>query len=544
FRKVPAFRKFTDKYMDFYESTIAIFEQATPQNLRAIGLRLREINNLLAKHNDWPEQKLTAFLTSKINHSDELRGVMAVVMKKLGDPRPLLNKGEAFTVMYEDDKDFKPGIDSLKWDWADKFFAGGPGILLDKFNVGTLGYKRPTELMLGHMAFGVDLDKNENMFRDAKIMRQFLGGMPSVFSAPKITKDFQVGNSSIPLLNALNNVSMTGDVFTKPYKFSGTEQTVWDLIKNPSNIDPKLIGEGKFDNWWDVNVKKAGYQSQWTQWEKEYLEIMPTLIKRLWRKDDIQEDTATGISALWEKGKDLTMWDGPRKSNNDTVFNKSPVSNGIVEELTQERKLYMLILGEILKSAGIKHEAGNVHAFTLRKPVKVKAPDSLLRYLRASPGLNMADYYNQEKGQTQFTNFLFQGELTRDFYAMEALLAEVKVVKSADYRFKADEFTVVSRVSNAQFDEVRARLETTIKSVEEKANGLQLNDIQKKTLAVCLDGIRGVADQLKSYGQIINAVSYRDADGKGAKKPVCTGMAKSASMTARLKSAICEQKDY
>jgi hypothetical protein len=255
-----------------------------------------------------------------------------------------------------------------------------------------------------------------------------------------------------------------------------------------------------------------------------------------------------------------------------TVFNRGPIENNTLISFEQERKFYLLILGELLKDTfQISKEITDISMLVDNKvenSFNLKAMDltmpslldkhqlkntsqliPILEILSTNSSLELATYankisesqqaiassfniINKHAGRANFKNFKFQNAISDKFLKLSELVKRIALATETKGNFIFGTTTVsYSDVSNKDLENAFQVITEELKLIDDLFNSQRLTDYQKNIKDTTLKALLAVATELKSIGNIALTGSYRKSEDGGFVTPVCLPFTKSQNAT-------------
>lgn len=446
-------------------------------------------------------------------HSEAMKTLTLQLRNSLGQPRPL----------------WEPGVGYILYYSIHPTYRNENPI---PFSKSTLTLSTPTleESLLTSMALGPDLDKGHSIIRNKS-------GFKAIFSAPKISKHQSIrtnpglaisagapgaGYSSTPFETVFNSPVYTINNNGQKEGF----RSIYDYLRR-GNIRSSVLNanQNSFTQWWEQKPETA-YVEAWIDYEHKYQDIIANLIKKIWNP------------------------------SGDSFFNTGDVANSIATAMEQERKLYLLVLGELFKSAYKTTHRQEVHPqlfsreYMAPKIEKYSRPlrsedvefymaPSLFETLRNSFSLSLHNHYKSYPKSPLAANvpvdngknLNFQDLVIRNFRQIEHLLKQLKVVRAKHKTTQEAKEITLSTVTNQQFKDAKVNLDQTLNIVAglmgvqmsqietDSENNteqiVQLSPYQKALAQFLLSALQKQAEEMVNLGQIANSVSYREQHGTG-----------------------------
>lgn len=307
------------------------FSQLTPLQRSTIAEILRELSsadvNVVGKAID----KLLAQFNGQSFRGASLLpkpygDILHSIRKKLGNPKPIWNKGEGLALYYLLDAENKSISDAAKFP-------------MSHARVST---PNSVEYMLMTMLSGPEVDSGAALVAEnwgwadswtpPRIMRQDFLTVPQVTSRSFQGRIFNTRLFVDPTVTTAINYNFQRQAQNpKVLQF----ERAYDYLAKPNAYRSDVLSQDNrvhsIDRWWQSKVEPQ-FAKAWVSYENKYQENIAKMMKSLWRKQ----------TSFWDNG--------PTRKNKDSNFNPSDISNSLIEAFRQERKVYLLVLGEIYKS--------------------------------------------------------------------------------------------------------------------------------------------------------------------------------------------------
>ncbi|MCE3009602.1 MAG: hypothetical protein LW875_03195 [Proteobacteria bacterium] len=451
-----------------------------------------------------------------------------------GDPQPFLKPGLGYFRYYE----MHPNnSESLKSVPQQRWYS-------------TISTPTLPESMLASMLFGPEVGRQSS--KDFNLIRS-TSGFKAIFSAPRLAKDTLMPINYSQVAYDPKKFSRVTEVRYRQYSPQRrlgetprplSSDALYDYLRK-GNIRSDVLNSDQrsISRWWDAHAETE-YIRAWVDYEDKYQEVIRDLVKKMWRTE----------SNFWENG--------PTKSNNDSLFNNSTVANSVVDALRQERKLYLLILGELFKDVGAR--AGVLNKMMSRAPnAPVRSQgvrsDSLMSALRFNNSLDFSALVTRTTLKTQARavnrttlrtpvtfawksmdhNLVWQNQILNEFRKLEIELAKIK---PQTINKNGEQIEVpVSTAENAQLKSIKESIDQNLNVLKVMLNGtidpqemamlssggitplVNTTEYQKKIIDLCLKGLSSIANEMMTLGLIANSVSYREQHNTedGYAKPRC-----------------------
>lgn len=403
--------------------------------------------------------------------SAQLQQLLTALRKDLGDPKPIWNKGLGYLIAYNLTPSYKVEIDKA-------FFQKS----WDFISTPTL-----TESLMVSMVAGPSLENNES-----SLISNF--GFKDIFKAPRI----------IDPEKPFTPKKQTGAINASPSDIFNTG--IYDFL-NEGNINPQILNEnpGSYRKWWKT-YPETQYMKAWLEYEKLYQENIAALVKKLYADGSLTQS-----------------------------LNNGPVDNGLFKSYRQEARLYLMILGEIMKdnfvlSAGrpLPKEYFNENT-ALINTGKETEDETILSYLKLNRNLDLPSYLKLEKknflpklDRGNGKNLTWQEHVMAGFDSVEAIFKKVKVQEIKIPSGEIKEMPV-STINPKELSHVSEATQKYLKEISEKlfSNSHLLNEGQAKVAQTCLAGLGNILNEMKTLAEVVDSASYvyrHDRDGYAQKR--------------------------
>ncbi len=297
-----------------------------------------------------PEAAETIEITGTHNYKSGFfrdgREYYSALRKAIGDPVPLRDPGIGYLRAYEFSPTGKDSLAGLNFPiteetldikngnknyinrllkWAE-FISQESNFLKSKTN--TINYFQPTQFMIAQSVLGPRADLGQPLTEATD------DGFPAFFKPPRLTESYKY---EFQLDQIRGRRGTLATIFNTPVKVIGSSVVTYNSlfqVARSQNIMPSVVNhKDGFMGWWKEHVESQ-YIEAWQKFEESYQHIMVRLMDRY-------KYYNKGITAQ-------TMgqwWDNAFRSG----MSNSPLSNGLQISYRQERRLYQMILGEIVK---------------------------------------------------------------------------------------------------------------------------------------------------------------------------------------------------
>lgn len=409
--------------------------------------------------------EINCFLRIKANSncirktiSNEYKTYLANLRKAFGDPKPIWQKGVGYLVAFNSTPSYKADIDKA-------FFAKSWNYI-----------STPTfaESMIASMTFGPDLEKGET-----SIISNF--GFKDIFKAPRI-RNMNVAFS--PLKPSSSTMAPTSDVHNTG---------VYNFISSGKNIRSSVLNgqAGTFREWWK-KYPETEYMKAWLDYERIYQGNIAALIRKFYAEDTFAQS-----------------------------FNRGPVDNGILKSFQQETRLYLMILGEIMKDNHILVKGSTLPEEhfspeqTLLNTGKNFDQKSLLAYLKLNTSMDLPAYLKAEKisflpklDQGKQRNLIWQDQILARFGEVEK---SVKKLRVQDIKIPTGEIKEmpVSTINRAELTQAADSAQEYLKQIAEQVFKNQyLHAEQAKVAQLCITGLGNILNEMTTLAEIADSASY------------------------------------
>lgn len=476
-----------------------------------IGKALLRANKLTAVENDYPglvpaqtksigffrdsRDRLLAMLDELAAPTTNPNQKMLQVKKVTFVPTPLMTPGLGYINAYEQDQKVAIIHQNLTIPQMSHMFA----------------VFKPSEYFLTQMASGPDVMRGEKF-----IDYNMLSGYPAEFLPPRLTDDLrmQVYTADYPaedltqsrLSSTIFNAKVA--TFNSKTREGTTYSNLFALLRGDILRKEDFNDSKSFEAWWKENIEPKFIES-WEVFDTSYRKNTINLTKKLQMRNF--SDFKLGAGA-----------------------NEGPLSNNPLDAIRQERRAYMVILGELFKGVIVKknpqvlkNSISNVGAPALTAakspvasrnlpqptPMQILRTNTVFDFTTLTTAKGVAQNYPVAASVTGGRNLKFQDQLESDFAALEKLFDSYRV-STLD-----NEEILTATVRNKDFLTAQSKVEETINSIREifGAYGKKARDVfsassltafQKSTAEACLDGLTVLAGEISNYGMIANSASY------------------------------------
>ncbi len=401
--------------------------------------------------------------------------------KKLGPVDPKIHAGEGFVFAIDRSQklqDFYKNID-LKRDNS-----------IFKFK----NYKTYSDVILQNMICGPDLNKNESLINKT-------WGFSAHFNSPRITHLISTVKDSdsvcshymfTPLFQKSESKAFAAPFYLNKNKMV-IYQSPFEYLK--FNILPELYNTD-FNVWWENQT-----QNQMTAAFNEFKNQYNMNIKKLLERINLNKNSKWNVSET--------------------------VANGLMINIFQELRTYLLILGEIQKD----HINPNNKNLNLKSENQIDYLKLLSRgsYLDFEQTFKSTDEISLKKALSNKIDFQIKmeghfAELNSLIRRLESKPIDQKVVISgqlsnADFdpilekieklnNLIAKEFGVSSKENSTKSFEETFNISENQANIKSPSSTILLNENTQEVVVKLLEYIQGLAYEIKTYGLLINAVNF------------------------------------
>ena len=439
----------------------------------------------------------------------------------IGAPFPLYEPGQAFFHAYDRDGKRAEILNSMNAPshWKQR-----------------ISYIRPSQYLFTQILDGPRADQGQAIFKEKS-------GYPAQFLPPRLVDNFKY---EIHDFLKQGSVAATPTIFNTPISVSGHKyRNAFAVVLGNNLLKSIFVNEKNephekgFMEWWNKNVESK-YIQGWNKYENEYQKIMVKTLERYHFAPAEEKQ----FGSWWDKLADTWEHLGDKwKEFRVTGMKTGPLANGLKESMLQERRFYLMLLGEILREqtaslgenhpllkAGAQDPVVDLSTFPLSQltsndrrrqaPARCKVPTAKqyqecvqanTTYVPNIPVLKIMaknEVYNFSKlvstyarrgikpygnNQEKITrHYEIQDQLNTQFNELANLIEQMKItaVDGGKYQIQVEGGTidldltkkiVVSSVLNKQISEVQDKIGKTIADIQQqlKDSGLKA----KNTLA-------------------------------------------------------------
>jgi hypothetical protein len=229
--------------------------------------------------------------------------------EQIGEPWPLYQPGTGFLSAYDQNPE-RAGVLSLLR--VDRFWQ-------------KIRLPKPSHYLLAQILKGPRADLGQSVIKEKD-------GFPLQFVPPRLVDSFgyqfQVSPaqaSSGPQPTLFNTPVLVQS--SKPLLF----KNAFDILRGPNILKSISSGEEGFMDWWNKYVETQ-YINAWNKYESEYQKMVVKLLERYY----FTEKEENSFTKWWHQLRQAGL-------------NAGPMANGLRMSFLQERRLYLMILGEVLR---------------------------------------------------------------------------------------------------------------------------------------------------------------------------------------------------
>lgn len=509
-------------------------------------------------------EKYQAYLSFSENTGEysDIRYFYSHLRSEIGNPKPVLVPGYGYLKAFEFENSAEGSLAGLRFPETERLTdkennsrwsslgdvtnsLGQALNVADKFNTGwriktnTINYPNATQYLAGQMALGPNAQLGESMVASDS------SGFPVRFLPPRLVPNypykFLFSESKLETSNSRNTI------FNTPVIVGSNNvryNNLMDLLRNQSVLPNIIQHKEGFIGWWKEKVETQ-YAKAWAKFEDEYQKIMVGIYDQY---------------KYYNRG-DLS-WQTLRRSG---LSYNAALSNGLQLSYRQERRLYLLVLGEILKdhlskldpklplltkgqaepkaaSAGRALKTGPVS--NMKETLKNRCPYTagvdqskclqsqkqnlslatikyipLMDFLKSSETYSLAQivesYMDREfpsyNDPMKSHHFKFQDEIELSYQHIEWLMDQMKVTE-----VQPEKASFLSNVGLQTF-------ETTRRVIESKISNQQLRDMQNKA-----------EEKIKSTGEQFKEIFKQDPETIKVIEACLRGLRSIANQTAEI----------
>lgn len=354
--------------------------------------------------------------------------ILGEVVRTLGKFEPLLEPGRGFGITYEKSSEGQ--------DLKDIPFYR---------SVGAYPSKNITDFMMLQMVCGPNIEQNGTVVKTPRVAGQF-AGFPSLFLPPMIVDKSNKLDFCTSKLKSISNAAgfkNQGNIYTDVLHNDQGKAFKGFISYIAHNIKPSVAGgsaESNFQNWW-VEKTDDQMRAAFKTFSAHYDEVVANMLKKVFNRTR-------------------------------SVWNRGPISNGLLNSSYQELRTYLFIL-ESIKN---------------KQQITIKPEDYIERTVSDKNLRILEGYY------THMTQLIAQ-------IKSEKIDGKVRITSKLENYQLEDKLTVIKNHLSVIAAEYSVG-ETT------SANALKLNDAQKELVVSVLEQIQSLASETMMYGTIANAVSW------------------------------------
>ncbi len=382
------------------------------------------------------------------------QNLLSQVRSMLGNPNPQMNTGAAWALTYVSSQST---YDKVK---DTNFYR----------RVGIFSTPQISDNLIMQMACGPDIEKGEQAIRNST-------GFPSVFLAPSIgipgMKFDECSNYNLDRFKTLAPLP-----YAWPVKINSQGKAVtyngwveYLLAESRSSVIGSKEQKNVFNTWWKTNTY-AQMKAAFDTYTLEYDKIVVKMIRGLYKPGKI-------------------------------VINNGPAFNGPMNALFQEERVYLSILNDIMKPRDPKKpfeaytmDFENIMTKAPTDPLMKQVEEEFLKMNRLIKGLQIVTVDGRERISSSLTN----AQLEAQGEKINAMLTKVAETLGV---------AVPNSSKPAPVDPF-AGLDDDAKPAQpaKAAQKFTLTKAQINLVVGVLEALQSIAVEMKSYGQIANAVSW------------------------------------
>lgn len=358
-------------------------------------------------------------------HSTNYARVLHSLRLAMGNPEPMLEPGRGFLATYES---APVNAEALK---------GTPYYR----NVGIFNTPRITDYLLMQMICGPDVEKGEKAVRNTR-------GFPALFLPPRLISNaddlsqvcYSPSGPSMPVKN----------IYTWPIRSKNGQQHAGFISYLIDQARESAVGSSKeagFPQWW---TEKTGAEMQKTfeTYSKSYDGIVANMLR-----------------LIYQSG-----------SNDKSIVNRGPISNGAMNSAFQEERAYLSVLNQLL-------QPNDPFVLDLAKILSAGHAPS-------NPLLK---------------------EIENQFAILNGMIKKIEITKIDN------QDAIKSSIENYQLEEQQSEIHKSLEKlaailgIDEKKSAetpLKLTAGQKEVAVICLENLQALAGEIKMYGSMANAVRW------------------------------------
>jgi hypothetical protein len=521
---IPDYRlaSFRDHFLGNLPTTSDFTENKI--NYKKIAEALQWLNNQCDISNLYPG--LTAPTGHQPGFFGDYRDFLNEIRTSIGNPWPLAKPGMAYLMSYEQDANVA---------------ALHQGISTPQKSSEGFRIFHPTDFFIAQMVSGPDAAKGESLVDFNR-----WNGYPAQFLPPRITRAIEIkfSNPEPPGIIGPTDWDLgTGkhpSIFNVPVKarFGGSETqypNLFAILRDDRTIDQDIFVKSDISSWWTTNIEPQ-FLKAWEVFESRYFPNVVELVEHL-------------------------------KDTRDDRLNVGPLSNNILSSLLQERRMYMLILGEIFKdkilitkpelvpslvdtttspridiskiSRDQTNKAGQVSDLPLLRLLKFNYNFDLVN-LQTSLGNEHSRLFAHSASKLR--NLKFQSDLEVQFGKLEGMIKSYQIENVKDQNGKLQK-KLLSAVKNSEFTSAHEEIEKNLSQIQQlfDNSGVQLDKFQKSIVTKCIYALAGISGEIANLGMMANSGSYArsqeqaKADSQVSSECSNSELMKTKEVTARIK---------
>lgn len=365
--------------------------------------------------------------------------LITALIEILGAPSPQMEPGRGYLLGYQYAPSSQQSINGVEF----------------KHGASIFGTRLITDYFLMQMVCGPDVRAGEKLIDDNL-------GYPSKFKPPMIR----------PARHQFKNECISGYAYMEPdtiysYRFEQEGQKYRGFLNYVRDtVGASIIGQkegsSNFQTWWTATTTSQ-MKAAFEEYTVRYDEIVVKMMRALYYKRAAGvEDKIYATLGLNQNGKN--------------TLNRGPVFNGTISAVTQEERLYLAVLEQMINP----ERAYDFHI------------DQALSYKTQVPALQ---------------------EIDTEMMKLVALLNKIHIVeKDGRERIESDlsnsELSSQVETIEAAITTVRQAMGVDSKEASSDGGPLAFTETQKKVAKVALDSLSKIAAEIANYGNIAHAVSW------------------------------------
>ncbi len=229
--------------------------------------------------------------------------------QQIGEPWPLYQPGTGFLSAYDQNPERASVLSLLR---VDRFWQ-------------KIRLPKPSHYLLAQILKGPRADLGQSVIK-AK------DGFPLQFVPPRLVESF---GYQIIVDPAQESIRPQPTIFNTPVMVQSAKplqfKNAFDILRGPNILKSVSTGEEGFMGWWNKYVENQ-YINAWNKYESEYQSMIVKLLERYYFSPK-------------EENTFIKWWHQLRQAG----LNSGPMANGLRMSFLQERRLYLMILGEVLR---------------------------------------------------------------------------------------------------------------------------------------------------------------------------------------------------